>query len=128
MNLDDKSLVMTMVAGCVALFLAFALVGVGSKVIVKKTSEAVIQELRKSYTPGPFEPGFDPDKVDPSFFRNRSSGGPSEPSGSGGPPYPDFPSPRDDTWPVYDPSKDPRSNLFARPDNPWQGSWTELRN
>ena len=28
-----------------------------------------MDELKRSYTPGPYDPGFDPDKVNPNYFR-----------------------------------------------------------
>ena len=31
----------------------------------------VIKELRMEYTPGPYSPGFDPDKVNPSLFTDQ---------------------------------------------------------
>jgi hypothetical protein len=40
-------------------------------VLVDKVTSNVIQELRRSYTPGPYDPGFDPDKVNPNVFRNN---------------------------------------------------------
>lgn len=38
--------------------------------VVDKVAERVIQELKRSYTPGPYDPGFDPDKVNPNYFRD----------------------------------------------------------
>lgn len=36
----------------------------GFKLVVIKASDRVIQKLQKEYSPSPFGPGFDPDKVD----------------------------------------------------------------
>ena len=33
--------------------------------LTKKITERVIQEINREYVPGPYEPGFDPDKVPP---------------------------------------------------------------
>jgi len=45
---------------------------VGLKVyLVNKVTANVIEKLQKEYTPGPYSPGFNPDLVDPNFFKNR---------------------------------------------------------
>jgi len=36
-----------------------------------KVSERVIEKMQRDYAPGPYHPGFDPDKVNPEFFRNQ---------------------------------------------------------
>ena len=33
--------------------------------LTKKITERVMQEIKRDYVPGPYEPGFDPDKVPP---------------------------------------------------------------
>ena len=33
--------------------------------LTKKITEKVMQEIKRDYVPGPYEPGFDPDKVPP---------------------------------------------------------------
>ena len=48
----------------VILVLAVILGAVGSKVIVDKTADKVIQKLQKDYSPSPYGPGIDPDKLD----------------------------------------------------------------
>ena len=54
----------------VAVFLAvFGLLAVGNKVIIDKISERVIEKLQREYSPGPYQPGFDPDKINPDFFK-----------------------------------------------------------
>lgn len=42
----------------------FVLVVIGNKVIVDKVADRVIHKLQKEYSPSPFAPGFDPDKID----------------------------------------------------------------
>ena len=37
--------------------------------LVDKIADRVINELKRTYTPGPYDPGYDPDKVNPSYFR-----------------------------------------------------------
>ena len=41
------------------------------KLAVNKVSDMVIQKLQKEYSPSPYGPGFDPDRVNPDFFRNK---------------------------------------------------------
>lgn len=41
--------------------------------LVPKITKNVIQELRREYTPGPYDPGFDPDKVNPNALRSEVS-------------------------------------------------------
>jgi hypothetical protein len=43
-----------------------------SKVIVNKAADKVIQKLQKEYSPSPYGPGFDPDKVNPEAFRSNA--------------------------------------------------------
>lgn len=44
-------------------------VGIGSKVLVDKVADRVIQKLQKEYSPSPYGPGIDPDKLDPEKLR-----------------------------------------------------------
>lgn len=39
------------------------------KFIIDKTADKVIQRLQKEYSPSPYSPGFDPDKVNPDSFK-----------------------------------------------------------
>jgi hypothetical protein len=50
----------------VALFGALFLVGVGSKVFTDRIVAAVVDKLKKEYSPSPYGPGIDPDKIDMS--------------------------------------------------------------
>lgn len=50
---------------------------IGGKLVVDKVTEKVIKEMRREYSPGPYNPGFDPDKVDPNFFKNQQAPPPS---------------------------------------------------
>ena len=38
--------------------------GFGSKILVDKIADRVIQKLQKDYSPSPYGPGFDPDRID----------------------------------------------------------------
>ena len=39
-------------------------VGVGSKILVDKIADRVIVKLQKDYSPSPYGPGINPDKLD----------------------------------------------------------------
>lgn len=41
------------------------------KVIVDRAADRVIQKLQKEYSPSPYGPGFDPDKVSPNAFKSQ---------------------------------------------------------
>lgn len=43
----------------------------GSKFIINKTADKVIEKLQKEYSPSPYGPGIDPDKVDPDALRKQ---------------------------------------------------------
>ena len=64
--MENKLAVVAVVvlAGILLLFLA-------SSVIMDKVADKVIEKLRQEYTPGPYVPGFDPDKVNPNFWRQQ---------------------------------------------------------
>lgn len=53
------------------LFLGF--MSVTFKFIEKRIVNSVIEELKRDYVPGPFSPGFDPDKLDPSLLNDSQS-------------------------------------------------------
>lgn len=48
----------------VALALLLFAIIIGNKILVDKVADRVIQKLQKEYSPSPFAPGFDPDKID----------------------------------------------------------------
>lgn len=54
----------------VILTLAIIVGVVGTKVIVDKTADRVIQKLQKDYSPSPYGPGIDPDKIDAEKLQN----------------------------------------------------------
>ena len=43
------------------------------KLAINKISDEVIQKLKKEYSPSPYGPGIDPDKVDPDAFRGNQT-------------------------------------------------------
>lgn len=65
MNKSNKLLFMIVI-----LTLAVIVGVVGSKVIVDKTADRVIQKLQKDYSPSPYGPGIDPDKIDAEKLQN----------------------------------------------------------
>jgi|GEM_PF-3161278 len=42
-----------------------------SKFVISKTTDKVIEKLQKEYSPSPYGPGLDPDKVDPESLKNQ---------------------------------------------------------
>jgi hypothetical protein len=43
----------------------------GSKFVINKTADKVIEKLQKEYSPSPYGPGLDPDKIDPESLRKQ---------------------------------------------------------
>lgn len=60
-----------LIAAAVGLFVLLVVVFFGKDAFVKKVTAEVVKELRREYAPGPYSPGFDPDKVDPTFWQNN---------------------------------------------------------
>lgn len=48
----------------IALAVVMIGIGIGSKVLVDKVADRVIFKLQKEYSPSPYGPGIDPDKLD----------------------------------------------------------------
>jgi hypothetical protein len=63
MNKDDLKL------ASVALFVLVLSLLLNSVVLTNKITARVLQNLKRDYVPGPYEPGFDPDKVPPKLSR-----------------------------------------------------------
>lgn len=59
--MDKKS---TYIILIFALFLGF--MSITFKFVEKRIVNSVKEELKRDYVPGPFSPGFDPDKLNPS--------------------------------------------------------------
>ena len=60
MNNSDKRLIWAVII----LAISMVLVGVGSRILVDKIADRVILKLQKNYSPSPYGPGIDPDKLD----------------------------------------------------------------
>lgn len=67
MNINLNKNLLTIVVCAAA---AFGMLIVGGNILVQKISVKVVEELKRDYTPGPYHPGFDPDKVDGNAFKN----------------------------------------------------------
>ena len=63
-----KNKLFWVIIGLAALNLAFF---VGGKFIINKTADRVIEKLQKDYSPSPYGPGIDPDKVDPDTLAKQ---------------------------------------------------------
>ena len=48
----------------VALTGAMLVFGIGGKILVDRVADVVIEKLKKDYSPSPYGPGIDPDKID----------------------------------------------------------------
>jgi len=59
-NITENKLFLPVVALAI-LFLGLVF---GHKIIIDKVADRVIYKLQKEYSPSPFSPGFDPDKID----------------------------------------------------------------
>jgi len=44
-------------------------IGIGGKIFVDKVADVVIEKLKKDYSPSPYGPGIDPDKIDVSKIK-----------------------------------------------------------
>lgn len=51
----------------VFLLVLVATLAVNNIVLTSKITARVLDALKRDYVPGPYEPGFDPDKVPPRF-------------------------------------------------------------
>jgi hypothetical protein len=66
----NKNYILTILATIVTTLFVVVL---ASNLLVNKVSDKVIQELKRTYTPGPYDPGFDPDKLNPSVMKEIST-------------------------------------------------------
>jgi len=57
----------------IVIALGVVLVGVfvGGPILIDRISQKVINKMQKEYSPGPYAPGFDPDRIDPRFFQGQ---------------------------------------------------------
>jgi len=64
--MKDKNLIWVVAILAVAIIVA----GLGKQFLIDKIADRVIQKLQKDYSPSPYGPGIDPDKIDPDRIRN----------------------------------------------------------
>ncbi|RDJ35253.1 MAG: hypothetical protein DWQ19_10590 [Crenarchaeota archaeon] len=64
MNLEKNLLPIIIAFGVILGLMYF-----GGNWVVDKTCDRVIEKMQRDYTPGPYQPGFDPDKVNVDQFR-----------------------------------------------------------
>lgn len=55
----------------VGLTVFMVVIGLGGKVVVDKIADRVIQKLQKEYSPSPYGPGIDPDRLDAEKIRQK---------------------------------------------------------
>lgn len=55
----------------VLILCAMGVLVIGGNFVVDKVADRVIIKLQKGYAPGPYAPGFDPDRVDPNLWRQQ---------------------------------------------------------
>lgn len=53
------------------LTVAMLLIGVGGKVFIDKVADVVVERLKQKYSPSPYGPGIDPDKIDMDKVRKN---------------------------------------------------------
>jgi hypothetical protein len=63
---ENKSLIIV----ASSLFVVLVALFFGKDLFIKKITKSVVEELKREYAPGPYSPGFDPDKVDPNLLRS----------------------------------------------------------
>lgn len=51
----------------IILILSVGLSAFGVHIAINKITDKVIEKLKREYVPGPYQPGFDPDKIEPKF-------------------------------------------------------------
>lgn len=65
MTKENKNIFLILVVGILVLMISYPLIE--NRIITK-----VIDKLKKEYSPGPYAPGFDPNKIDSNFFDNNN--------------------------------------------------------
>lgn len=71
--MNDNRFWFIIMGGVLLAFIAMFTIIMPTK-IKNDVKKEIMQELHRSYAPGPYNPGFDPDRVDPGLFfpqRNR---------------------------------------------------------
>ena len=66
MNINNKLFYVVL-----ALTITMLVVGVGGSLLVNRVADVVIEKLQKEYSPSPYGPGIDPDKIDVQKMKKR---------------------------------------------------------
>lgn len=64
--LKNKTLIIVVILAGITLFF-----GVSNKYFINKIADRVIDKLQKDYSPSPYGPGIDPDKVDVNSLSSK---------------------------------------------------------
>lgn len=67
-NLKNNKLVWLILGITLLNVIVFSL----GKFIIEKTADCVIERLQKDYSPSPYGPGFDPDKISPEALKDNA--------------------------------------------------------
>lgn len=70
---NNQRIILIIVAAVVG---GLLLLNVGGKILIDKTADRVIEKIYKEYSPSPYGPGVDPDKVDINAFHRMQQGSP----------------------------------------------------
>lgn len=73
-----KSPINPQIIFAIIIFVAVLGLGFGYKFIKREIAKDVVKLLKQEYVPGPYTPGFDPDKVDPAVFQKMHTQAPMQ--------------------------------------------------
>lgn len=107
--LESRLFPVVLVIGVLMFVLVF-----GGPALQAKIKDGVIEDLRTNYTPGPYAPGFDPDKVNPNFWSGLARQQQPLPV-------------RQQVVPNV-PQQVPQSNYFDSYPEAWNRQWEDSRN
>lgn len=65
MNVETRKLIWGFAVVIGIILLNIVTFKMQEKPMIEKVTKSVIHNLQREYVPGPYSPGFDPDKVDP---------------------------------------------------------------
>jgi hypothetical protein len=72
-NLSENKPLLLVMFGGVFLALSLAMVTIVPMKIKKDLKREIMQEIQRDYCPGPYTPGFNPDKIDPLPRRSQNT-------------------------------------------------------
>ena len=65
MHTNEKKLAIILVITSAIIFFIFGASSLVINKVADKAADKVMQRLQREYVPGPYNPGFDPDKIEP---------------------------------------------------------------